>query len=216
MKGVQLLDIIQENDMMLIVNWTHWLWHLTVTKVTKMPGHWRTLEIKLEHYLSLVKGHSHNNGGILVIIDDLIAIVNILPLRKGIRETRARRWREPRFLALGRQKLGQEGPGPGRIWPGPACRIAGGRVGPPAGVIFSLQEVLSCSLPLLTVTVAGGSHWPSGGGGREEEVGERACGRWRMGRVPGDRGPRCHLHTSCLHQGCPPRLSCMASSDLHP
>lgn len=140
MKGVQLLDIIQENDMMLIVNWTHWLWHLTVTKVTKMPGHWRTLEIKLEHYLSLVKGHSHNNGGILVIIDDLIAIVNILPLRKGIRETRARRWREPRFLALGRQKLGQEGPGPGRIWPGPACRIAGGRVGPPAGVMILITR----------------------------------------------------------------------------
>lgn len=70
--------------------------------------------------LSLVKGHSLNNDNIPIIIDDLIAIVNILPLRKG---EKSQEMREPRFWDVGRQRLGQEGMGPGRIWPGPPCTL---------------------------------------------------------------------------------------------
>lgn len=40
----------------------------------------------MEYYPSLVKGWSHN--GILVIIADLIVVVNIFTLRKGIEEKR--------------------------------------------------------------------------------------------------------------------------------
>lgn len=157
MKGVKLLDITQENDMMPIVNWTHWLWHLTVTKVTKMPGHWRTLEIKLEHYLSLVKGHSHNNSGILIIIDDLTAIVNILPLRKGIQERRARRWREPRFLALGRLDAwaGRDGTWAHLAWPCMQDSRRAGWAGTPAGVMILITR----GPQLLPASPHCHSHW---------------------------------------------------------
>lgn len=65
----------------------------------------------MEHYPFLVKGCSHNS--ILVIIGDLIVVVNIFTLRKGIKEKREEIKGTPDFRlkaskALGRKDLGPD------------------------------------------------------------------------------------------------------------
>lgn len=122
-------------------------------------------------HLSLVKGHSHNNDSIPIIIDDLIAIVNILPLRKG---EKSQEMREPRFWGVGRQRHGQEGTGPGRLWPYlPArCRWAG----TPARAMLLVRRGPQLLPASSHCHCHWGSHWPSGGEGKGEETGESEPG----------------------------------------
>lgn len=188
MKGFKLLDITQENDTVVFVNWTHCLWRSTVTEVNKMPGHGRTWENQTGA-LSFWLEEPRNDSSILMLLDDFTAIRRVLTWRKGMQERRGPGDEgSPQVLALGRQGL--------------APHAGGGAGWTPAGSWFSLEEVLSCSLRLLTVT--GSAADPVVG-----KEGRESCGRWLMGWVPADAP----LHTSYLHQGRSPRLSLILEQD---
>lgn len=80
-----------------------------------------------------MKGHSHNNDSILVIIDDLTLVVNSLPLRKAFSREESQEMKgTPDFPLQASKGLGRKDLGLGAVaWP---CMQAGGLAGAPAGL----------------------------------------------------------------------------------